>query len=339
MNIFELGGNKRGGSAGAAEMGDAAAVSPVDRRSVLKRAAALGLALPTIGGVVSTAAVPATSAQEGDASHAQTDAHAQDMADHNPPIGKVRPFQAYDPWLPAAQAGPKDVAIVTKDATLFVAKDVPYAAWTFDGTIPGRALRAVEGDTINFTLEVDPKATTGHSIDFHSAKTPPDKNYRTIMPGEKLNFSFPAKYPGVFMYHCGTPPALMHIGAGMYGVMVVDPKEGRSHAQELVLVQSDFYLKDGGDGVMVADYTKMMGNGAMDFCVFNGYANQYVENPIDVEVKAPIRMFVLNAGPNAWSSFHVVGTVFDKAYVNGNPHNELVGLQSIAIAPGDGVVV
>jgi nitrite reductase (NO-forming) len=303
---------------------------------VLKRAAALGLALPTIGGIVSTTAVPATFAQEGDDAHAQD---MQNMADHTPPVGKVQPFQVYDPWLPAVKAGPKDVTLVTQDATRYVAKDVAYAAWTFEGTIPGRALRAVEGDTINVTLKVDPKAVTGHSVDFHSAKTAPDKNYRTIMPGQSLEFSFPAKYPGVFMYHCGTPPALMHIGAGMYGVMVVDPKEGRSPAQELVLVQSDFYLKDGGDGVMVADYTKMIGNGAMDFCVFNGYANQYVENPIDVEVKAPIRMFVLNAGPNAWSSFHVVGTVFDKAYVNGNPRNELVGLQSIAIGPGDGVVV
>ncbi|HEY7031187.1 MAG TPA: multicopper oxidase domain-containing protein, partial [Thermomicrobiales bacterium] len=97
--------------------------------------------------------------------------------------------------------------------------------------------------------------------------------------------------------------------------------------------------KDDGSGVMQPDYTKMVGNGMMDYCLFNGYANQYVENPIAVEVKAPIRVFVVNAGPDIWSSFHVVGTIFDAVYVNGNPANKLVGLQSVSIGPGDGAVV
>jgi nitrite reductase (NO-forming) len=141
------------------------------------------------------------------------------------------------------------------------------------------------------------------------------------------------------MYHCGTPPALMHIGAGMYGAMIVDPREGWAPAQEIAIVQSEIYLSDEGSDVMQPDYTKMVGHGNMDYCVFNGYANQYVENPIAVEVKAPIRVFVVNAGPNVWSSFHVVGAIFDAVYVNGNPANKLVGLQSIGIGPGDGAVV
>jgi nitrite reductase (NO-forming) len=197
----------------------------------------------------------------------------------------------------------------------------------------------VQGDTVNFTLKIDPAAATAHSMDFHSAKTPPDVNYRTILPGEELSFSFEAKHAGAFVYHCGTPPVLMHIGTGMYGAMIVDPKEGWSPAQELIFVQSDFYLKDGGNGVMVADYTKMLGHGAMDFVVFNGYANQYVENPIKVKVGEPVRIFVVNPGPNAWSSFHVVGAIFDKAYVNANPQNVLHSLQSITIGPGDGACV
>ncbi|HKG25134.1 MAG TPA: multicopper oxidase domain-containing protein, partial [Thermomicrobiales bacterium] len=170
-------------------------------------------------------------------------------------------------------------------------------------------------------------------------KTPPDVNYKTINPGETLSWSFTAKYPGTFMYHCGTPPALMHIGAGMYGAMIVDPKDGWAPAQEIALVQSEIFLKDDGSDVFQPDYTKMVGNGMMDYCAFNGYANQYVENPINVEVKAPIRVFVVNAGPNVWSSFHVVGTIFDAVYVNGNPANKLVGLQSVSIGPGDGAVV
>jgi nitrite reductase (NO-forming) len=329
----------RSGRAGSAVevkgLAEQVATARGDRRALLRRAAGLGLALPTLAGIVSTAGAPTTAATPRGG-----DPHAEHMASAlagqaAPP----QPFTLYDPWLAPVEAGPKDVTIVAKDATLLVAKDVSYAAWTFDGTIPGRTVRAVEGDEINFTLIVDPAASTGHSIDFHSAKTAPDKNYRTIMPGEDLGFRFTTKYPGVYMYHCGTPPALMHIGAGMYGAMIVDPKEGWSPAQELVFVQSDLYLDDSGTGTKVPDYTKMIGNGMMDFCVFNGYANQYVENPIKVKVGEPIRMFILNAGPNAWSSFHVVGTIFDKTYPNGNPQNALIGQQSITVAPGDGAVV
>lgn len=289
-----------------------------NRRSLLRQAAGIGIALPALGALVSRGVV----AQEQSAAPAP-----------------VQPFTVYDPYFAPVQAGPKDVTITAKDATLYVAKDVAMSAWTFDGSIPGKMVRVVEGDTINFTLAIDPAARTSHSLDFHSAKTPPDVNYKTINPGETLSFSFTPKYPGAYMYHCGTPPVLMHIGAGMYGAMIVDPKGGWSPAQELAIVQSELYLKDDGSGVFQPDYTKMVGNGNMDYCVFNGYANQYVENPIQVEVKAPIRMFVVNAGPNVWSSFHVVGTIFDAVYVNGNPANKLVGLQSISIGPGDGAVV
>ena len=249
-------------------------------------------------------------------------------------------FTRYDPYLPTVEPGDKDITIVTTDEVQFIADDVPVAVWTFDGTVPGRALRVVEGDTVNFTYTIDPSASTAHSVDFHSAKASPDTSYKTIMPGESFSWSFPARVPGAFMYHCGTPPVLMHIGAGMYGAMIVDPREGWSPAQELVLVQSDFYLaKDEENGVMVPDYSKMLGQGAMDYVTFNGHATQYVAEPIKVRLNEPIRIFIVNAGPNVWSSFHVVGAIFDRAYVNANPNNLLQGLQSITIGPGDGACV
>jgi nitrite reductase (NO-forming) len=333
MKFFAESGSTGEQTAGSADLVGNAVSARGNRRAVLRRAAGLGLAMPALAGIASIAGAPTTSATAD-----VTNEHAQHLL-AAAPAPPAEGFQLYDPWLAPVQAGAKDITIVARDASLLVAKDVSFAAWTFDGTIPGRTVRVVEGDEINFTLKVDPTASTGHSIDFHSAKTAPDKNYRSIMPGEELSFRFPTKYPGVYMYHCGTPPALMHIGAGMYGAMIVDPKEGWSPAQELVVVQSDLYLGDSETDVKVPDYTKMVGHGTMDFCVFNGYANQYIENPIAVEVNAPIRMFVLNAGPNAWSSFHVVGTIFDKVFVNGNPKNEVVGLQSVTIGPGDGAVV
>jgi nitrite reductase (NO-forming) len=90
---------------------------------------------------------------------------------------------------------------------------------------------------------------------------------------------------------------------------------------------------------MVPNSQAMMGNGAMTYVVFNGYANQYSENPIKVPAGELIRMFVVNCGPNIWSSFHVVGSIFEAAYVNANPANKMIGLQSITIGPGDGAAV
>jgi nitrite reductase (NO-forming) len=143
------------------------------------------------------------------------------------------------------------------------------------------------------------------------------------------------------MYHCGTAPVLMHIGAGMFGTMIVDPKEGWSPAQELVFVQNEYYFENPDDEIQVPSMAKMMlaSGMMMDLVTFNGYANQYVENPITVKAGEPVRIFVVNAGPNIWCSFHVVGAIFDKAYVNANPANPLYGLQGITIGPGDGACV
>jgi nitrite reductase (NO-forming) len=317
-----------------------------DRRAFFKRAAAIGLAMPALGGLISNTQAQETPPAADHMDHGTPQSGYVGSAPQSPGTGsespvpmQPSPFKLYDPYLPAAEPGPKNFTLTAMDAALLIAKDVPYAAWTFDGTVPGPVLRARVGDEINFTLKIDPNATTSHPVDFHSAQTSPDKNYKTILPGEEYSWSFTPKHPGAFMYHCGTPPVLMHIGTGMYGAMIVDPEGGWSPAQEIVFVQSDFYLKDGENGVKVPDYTKMMGNGNMDYVVFNGYANQYVENPIKVKVGEPIRIFVVNAGPNAWLSFHVVGAICDHCYFNANPQNKMFGMQSMTIGPGDGCCV
>ncbi len=330
-----------GPSVGSPEFSRLLAEGFGDRRAFLRRAAGIGAALPVLGALgLQTAGAQDEHGHElegtPESGYVGSDPESPSTGEESPVPTAVEPFTLYDPVLPRVEAGPKEITVVARDASLYIAKDVPYAAWTFDGTVPGRALRVVEGDEIDFTLAIDPNALTAHSMDFHSAQTPPEVNYKTILPGEEFSWSFTPKYPGAFMYHCGTPPVLMHIGTGMYGAMIVDPKEGWPEAQELVFVQSDFYLMDGENGVMVPDYTKMLGNGSMDYVVFNGHANQYVDNPIVVKAGEPIRLFLVNAGPNAYSTFHVVGAIFDRVCVNANPRNELFGLQSWTVGPGDG---
>ena len=341
MNSYQF---PTGPSFGASELTAFLEASGGDRRAFFKKAAGLGLALPVLGGLASGARAQDTTPeaeghQMGEDGYVGSDPQAPSTGEEAPVSMEPQPFTVYDPFLAPVDAGTKEITVVAKDAAVYVAKDVPYAAWTFDGTVPGRALRVRQGDQIDFTFKIDPAAITSHSLDFHSAQTPPEVSYKTIMPGEEFSWSFTANYPGAYMYHCGTPPVLMHIGAGMYGAMIVDPAEGWPPAQELVFVQSDFYLMDGENGIKVPDYTKMLGNGNMDYVVFNGYANQYVENPIQVKAGEPIRIFVVNAGPNAWSAFHVVGAIFDAGYLNANPQNKMVGLQTMAVGPGDGICV
>lgn len=303
----------------------------VNRRNFVRAAAGLSLTIPALG-------VTAKNANANDTLFVSAQHDHGAAAIGEPP----EEFKLYDPVLAPVEPGHKEITVVAVDATLPISKDINFAGWTYDGTIPGKMLRVVEGDTVDFTFKVDSNALIGHSLDFHSVSSiAPNEAHRTIGQGEELSYTFTAKYPGAYMYHCGTPPILMHLGAGMFGAMIVDPKDGWSPAQEFAFVQSEYYLTDDGSGTgtMTSNYAAMLGNGTSNLTVFNGYANQYAENPIPCKAGEPMRVFVVNCGPNAWSSFHVVGTIFDRAYVNGNPKNELVGLQSITIGPGDGAVV
>ncbi|MHB8685060.1 MAG: multicopper oxidase domain-containing protein, partial [Dehalococcoidia bacterium] len=226
-----------------------------------------------------------------------------------------------DAALPPADANPnKTLVIEVKDAVVEVAAGVPMSTWTFDGHVPGNVVHVRQGDTINFTLRNN--GTMGHSIDFHAAQTPWNVNYKTILPGQELKFVWKANFPGTFVYHCGTAPVLQHIGNGMYGAIVVDPATPFAPAREYWLEQSEFYLKPGPTTGWEGDLTRMQAV-TPDFVVFNGAANQYQQQPLTAAVGERIRLYVTNIGPTLFSAFHVIGTIFDKVYVDGNPANLL----------------
>lgn len=247
------------------------------------------------------------------------------------------PFTPYPAELPAA--GPEIARLITLEAidvNLEVAPGVVMRAWTFNGTLPGPALHVRQGDTVKFTLVN--RGSIQHSIDFHAAQTPWDKNYQSIMPGESLSFTWKANYPGVFMYHCGTPPVIHHIASGMYGAIVVDPAEPLPPAREYVLVQSELYLTQQPDGYYVADGSKM-NSIAPSFVVFNGYANQYATAHLMTYPGQLVRLWVVNAGPTTFSAFHVIGALFQSSYADGNPANRHSGNQTVTIPPGGGYMV
>ncbi|HEU4672709.1 MAG TPA: multicopper oxidase domain-containing protein, partial [Candidatus Limnocylindrales bacterium] len=226
---------------------------------------------------------------------------AAPVADPNAPA-PVR----YDPRAPKALSGTVhdiEFPIIAKDIT--VAKGFVVHAWTFGGTVPGPAIRVHVGDTVR--VHLTNTDTMPHSIDFHASQTAMNDQMVEIAPGATFTYTFTPEYAGVWMYHCGTAPTLLHIANGMFGMVIVEPKDGLPKVDaEYAFVQSEWYL--GAQG-QPADYVKASAAApSPDFVVFNGVANQYKDEPIQVPTGKRIRLFVLDAGPNVDSSFHVVGT-------------------------------
>lgn len=192
-----------------------------------------------------------------------------------------------------------------------VAPGVRQQLWTFNGTAPGPVLRGRVGDVFEVTLVND--GSIDHGIDFHAGALAPDRPMRPIEPGESLIYRFTATKAGIWMYHCSTMPMLHHIGNGMYGAVIIDPPDLPDVDREYVLVQSEFYLGAQGEP---GDLAKMQAE-RPDAVVFNGYVNQYAHRPLTARAGERVRIWLLNAGPNRASAFHVVGAQFDTVYREG----------------------
>ncbi len=228
------------------------------------------------------------------------------------------------------------IRMTTAHVRHMVARNVLYDAWTFDSVVPGPVVRVTVGDTVEFTLvNVSPMQ---HSMDFHAAEIAPSRAYVNVNPGDSLSFRFVARVPGAFMYHCGTAPVAAHIANGMYGAIIVDPRTPLPPAREFVLVQSEFYLGQpfGPDSLRRLDWDRMLGL-APDHVVFNGVAGQYASHPLQVDPGELVRFYVVNAGPNRVSAFHVVGAVFDRVYAGGFGA-PLQGVQTWNVPVGGGAV-
>jgi nitrite reductase (NO-forming) len=254
-----------------------------------------------------------------------------------------------------------------------IAPGVRYQAWTFGGSVPGPVIHVREGDRISFVMRnrshEEVSATTPaksdapflqqlaaanlqkavpkimpmhHSIDFHAATVAADDKWRMIMPGQSIKFEWVANYPGVYMYHCGVPPVLQHVAMGQYGIVIVSPREGYETDTEAVrryaVVQSEFYLKQGENGLYELDYEAALRK-QPSHVLFNGHVGALSDNPLVATVGERVRLYFHNVGPNDQASTHVIGAIFDRVWYEGNPRNEMRGMQTVLIGSSNGAVL
>jgi nitrite reductase (NO-forming) len=282
-----------------------------------------GNAMPGMSMAPASSAAPAAAA-------------AAPVADPNAP--KYTLVDATAPALMSGTVHDIDFPIIEKDMT--VADGFVVHVWTFGGQVPGPTLRVHLGDTVR--VHLTNQTTMSHSIDFHASQTAMNSQMVEIKPGATFTYTFTADYAGVWMYHCGTAPALHHIANGMFGMVIVEPKGGLPKVdKEVAIVQNEWYL---GAQKQPVDYTKANAAApAPDFVTFNGVANQYKDNPIAVPTNGRVRVFVLDVGPNIDSSFHVVGTIFDTVtkegiqLVKGNAGGW--GSQAVDLSPAQGAII
>ena len=254
------------------------------------------------------------------------------------PVGTESTPPPIDPAAPApSSAKVVKVRFEIRNERLTLDSGVAYEGWTFDGRTPGPVIRVTQGATVDFTLVN--KAPMAHSMDFHAAEIAPSKFYTNVQPGDSIHYTFVARVPGAFLYHCGTAPVAAHIANGMFGALIVDPAGGRPPAREFVLVQNEFYgvPLPGQKSPLYLDWDKLM-NQAPDFVTFNGRASQYAKHPVRVPVGALLRIYVVNAGPNRISSFHVVGAILERAYLDGSTSHPLEGVQTVNVPVGGGAI-
>jgi nitrite reductase (NO-forming) len=329
-----------------------------NRRRFIANASALSLAIPGVGAALASCS-PRKEDEDGDkrVSSPQQGAHQQPPGEHHANSdskldsslvkGKhgntsitgatpsvVTPFRRFAPELPPLKTGGLQLHWHAEEARIRIDENTVVAAWTFEGDVPGPIVHCRVGDTVEFTLTNDVEVP--HSMDFHAAQINPKEAFKSVIKGQSNTFTFKPKWAGGFMYHCGTAPVLMHIGSGMYGAIIVSPREEMPPAKEFVLVQAEFYLADAANGLRAFDYTKMLAT-VPDFVTFNGRPNQYIKDQIKVKLGDRVRFWVVNAGPTHPCNFHMVGEQFDTVYLGAPPGNSIRGVQTWAVPPGGGM--
>ncbi len=234
------------------------------------------------------------------------------------------------------------VALEVIEKDMAISEGVSYTFWTFGGTVPGSFIRVRQGDTVEFHLKNHPTSKMPHNIDLHGVTGPGGGAASSFTaPGHESQFSFKALNEGIYVYHCATAPAGMHVANGMYGLILVEPPGGLSKVDhEFYVMQGDFYTtgKYREKGLQPFDMEKAIDE-RPTYVLFNGAEGSLTgDKAMNVKTNETVRLFVGNGGPNLVSSFHVIGEIFDNVRYEGGS-NVQHNVQTTLIPAGGAAVV
>ncbi len=253
---------------------------------------------------------------------------ARDPNDLPPPITRISPERV-------------KIELETQEVIAEMADGVKFNYWTFNGTVPGPFLRVREGDTVDLTLKNSASSLHHHNIDLHAVTGPGGGAAVTnIAPGESKTFTFKAINPGLYVYHCAHPNVATHDAHGMYGLILVEPKEGLPKVdKEFYVMQGEFYSTGGlgKKGLQIFDAQKML-DGKPEYVVFNGRVGG-LNSKMKAQVGEKIRIFVGNGGVNFISSFHVIGEIFDTVYPEGSMGGAMFKNVQTTLVPAGGSAI
>ena len=234
------------------------------------------------------------------------------------------------------------VELEVREVQKEISEGVSYTFWTFGGTVPGSFIRVRQGDTVEFHLKNHPDNKMPHNIDLHGVTGPGGGAASSFTaPGHESQFTFKALNQGIYVYHCATAPVGMHVGNGMYGLLLVEPPAGMKPVEhEYYVMQGDFYTvgKYREHGHQDFDMQKAIDE-RPTYVLFNGSEGALVgEHALKARVGETVRLYVGNGGPNLVSSFHVIGAIFDRVRYEGGVH-EQENVQTTLIPSGGAAIV
>ncbi|MFB6183781.1 MAG: copper-containing nitrite reductase [Haloarculaceae archaeon] len=217
-----------------------------------------------------------------------------------------------------------DVTLEVQEVTAEIEPGVTFDFMTFGGQIPGPMIRVRRGDTVSFTLKNLPDNTMQHNVDMHAIYGTGGGNVATTAnPGSSNGETFTAEYPGAFIYHCAVPNLDYHISSGMFGMIVVEPEDGLPEVdREFYLGQHEIYTDKaaGSKGHHGFDMEAMAAENPT-YVVFNGEKAPFTPDrygTMNANQDETVRVFLVTGGPNLTSSFHPIGNVWTKAYLQGS---------------------
>jgi nitrite reductase (NO-forming) len=235
--------------------------------------------------------------------------------------------------------------MTAKEVNGKLADGTTYRYMTFDGQVPGPMIRVRVDDTIELHLHNEADSQLPHSIDFHAATGPGGGAvYAQTMPGQETMFTFKALQPGLYVYHCATASIGHHISSGMYGLILVEPDGGLPPVDhEFYMMQGELYTAQpfGTQGQLDFSHEKMLDEDA-EYFTFNGAAGALTsdEHAMHTNVGDTVRVYFGVGGPNATSSFHLIGEIFDRVYDQASlTAPPLSDVQTTTVAPGGATVV